>query len=154
MRSDSSGYLWIILLLLVGCRPQPDPIKYNYDLCAYCKMTIADPRYGAELVTTKGKVYKFDAIECMVHYQQQDEVPTAALYLVNTYDDPGVLKPAEACRFLISKELPSPMGANLTAFSSTNQLQKVISEENSKVFSWATLRQLKDLRLISTLPTE
>ena len=117
-------------------------------------MTIADSRYGAELVTKKGKVYKFDAVECMVHYQQQDEVPTAALYLVNTYDEPGILKPAEECKFLISKKLPSPMGANLTAFSSTDQLQKVISEQNSKMFSWSVLRQLKDLHVISVLPTE
>ena len=36
-------------------------------------MTIVDPRYGAELVTTKGKVYKYDAVECLINSVYADE---------------------------------------------------------------------------------
>ena len=36
-------------------------------------MTIVDNKHSAELVTTKGKVYKFDAIECMIRHLQNIE---------------------------------------------------------------------------------
>ncbi len=31
-------------------------------------MLITDNKYGAELITTKGKIYKFDSMECLVEF--------------------------------------------------------------------------------------
>ena len=50
-------------VLLAACQPSPKPIEYGSDMCDYCKMTIVDQQHAAELVTTKGKAFKFDAIE-------------------------------------------------------------------------------------------
>ena len=30
-------------------------------------MKIADGKFGAELITTKGRIYKFDDIHCMIN---------------------------------------------------------------------------------------
>ena len=60
--------LVLIISLLSACTPAPKPIEYGSDMCHYCKMTIMDKQHAAELVTDKGKVFPFDAIECMIHY--------------------------------------------------------------------------------------
>ncbi len=43
----------------MGCNTEPQPIKIGEDACSFCKMSIADNRYGAEIITKKGKVFKF-----------------------------------------------------------------------------------------------
>ena len=50
-------------------------------------MTIVDKLHAAEIVTKKGKVYKFDATECMINYI--DELDTQnCIYLSNNYTEP------------------------------------------------------------------
>lgn len=127
-----------VVLILVKCTPTPEPINYGSDACQFCKMGIMDQRYGAELVTTKGKKYKFDAIECMVHFMQEHD-DSYAFVLVNTFDQPGELSPAEKSKFLISKNLPSPMGMYLTAFSSEEVAYKMQKQKNGQLFDWIEL---------------
>ena len=61
----TTGFL--LVLALMACTPEKQPIHYGQDDCSYCKMTIVDQRYGAEALTKTGKVYKYDAVECMVN---------------------------------------------------------------------------------------
>src|SRR5690606_30570495 len=68
----TSGVAACLLLLFTACKPEAQAIDYGFDSCTHCKMTIADNRYGAELVTQKGKVYKFDAVECLTAYEESD----------------------------------------------------------------------------------
>jgi hypothetical protein len=56
------------VLLLPGCDSGPQPINFGKDSCAECNMTIVDKRFGAEFVTGKGKVFKFDDVNCMVEF--------------------------------------------------------------------------------------
>ena len=58
----------LIALLVFSCNSSPQPIDYGNDGCHFCKMTIVDKVHAAEIVTKKGKVYKFDATECMVNF--------------------------------------------------------------------------------------
>ncbi|HFB39308.1 MAG TPA: nitrous oxide reductase, partial [Oceanithermus sp.] len=111
--------LLVLVALLAACRPKgPVPIEYGQDICAFCKMIIADPRYGAELITKKGKVYKFDSVECMVAFMMYDLKPedVAAAY-VTDFAHPGKLIPAEEAYYLQSTGLRSPMSLGITAFA-------------------------------------
>ena len=131
----------MLLLLLVACAPKSQPIEYGSDMCKFCKMSIVDQQHAAEVVTQKGKVYKFDAIECMLHFKKDRSDEAFALELVNTYEEPKVLKPAGSSYYLISKNLPSPMGAYLTAFvdkTSCLEMQKV---KGGEIFSWTELEE-------------
>ena len=56
----------LIILILVGCKVDPNPIEYGADACHFCSMTIVDRQHAAEFVTKKGKAFKFDATECMM----------------------------------------------------------------------------------------
>lgn len=84
---------------------------------------IVDNRFGSELVTTKGKVYKYDAIECLVPEVLKNGEQHYKYILITHFNDPGVLKDARASYFLINPERPSPMGKNLSAYAEQNSAQ-------------------------------
>lgn len=129
----------LIVFGLAACTPEPKPILYGSDACNYCRMTIVDQQHAAELVSTKGKVFMFDAIECMVHYlgeQDQDY----ALELVTDYLGTGQLVDAATCTYLISPNIPSPMGANLSAFSQAEQARAWQAENEGDLFTWEELK--------------
>ena len=49
-------------------------------------MTISDPQFGGEIITTKGKVYKFDDLHCMKGFLKAGEVPQSHVAQVLTTD--------------------------------------------------------------------
>jgi len=133
--------LFLILFLAASCSVKERPIAYGMDDCDYCKMTIMDHRYGAELVSKKGKVYTFDAAECLVEYLFHNEtVSQEALFLlVTSYTEPDHLTDAKRAIYLVSKEMPSPMGAYLTAFSDREIAANYHQDNGGKLYSWDEL---------------
>lgn len=131
-----SGWAMVLsLLAVVSCGVKPEPIAFGEDHCTYCRMTIADPKYGAELVTDKGKVFKFDALECMVPYLQENNDTAYSHMLGIAYDEPGELKPVEQLKFVFSEEFTSPMGASLAGFNRSADL-----EEHLKPLDWQEIK--------------
>lgn len=132
--------LLLISLFFCSCSPEPVPISYGNDMCHFCKMNIVDPQHGAELVTSKGKVFTFDAIECMVNYRKENKNTKFAFELVNDFSNPKVLVDASTCYYLISKGLPSPMGANLTAFGNKAAAKKMLDLKKGQIYNWTELQ--------------
>ena len=133
-------YLSIALLLLfIRCNVSPKAIAYGEDSCHFCRMTIVDKVHAAEIVTQKGKVYKFDATECMVHFMGNFDTSEIALYLSNNFMEPEVLIDATKATFLISENIPSPMGAFLSAFKNKTEAKKVQNEKKGTLYSWSSL---------------
>ena len=133
-------YLIITLLLLFySCNVSPKPIDYGNDGCHFCKMTIVDKVHAAEIVTNKGKVYKFDATECMVNFMEDFDTSEIKFYLSNNYSEPEVLTDATKATFLISKNIPSPMGAFLSAFKNKEDARKMQSEQSGTLYTWDEL---------------
>jgi copper chaperone NosL len=132
----------LLLLLVVACTPKESPIEYGADKCDFCRMTIVDQQHAAEVVTTKGRVYKFDAIECMLSYREQESDKAFALSLVNDYLASGVLLDATTCTYLISPNIPSPMGANLSAFAMEEKANAFQQEKGGKLYTWTSLQEL------------
>lgn len=124
------------LLWLMACSPKAQPINYGTDKCEYCRMTIVDQQHGAELVTHKGRVHKFDAIECMVNFLNQNSDKEIAIYLVNDYLTPGTLINATESSYLISPNIPSPMGANLSAFKNRDNAMAIQAQHKGTIYSW------------------
>jgi len=124
---------------LFGCQVGPKPIEYGVDGCHFCKMTIVDKIHAAEIVTKKRKVYKFDATECMVNFMKEFDTSLIALYLSNDYLQAESLIDAREATFLISENIPSPMGAYLSAFKSMENALKTQKEKDGKIYSWSEL---------------
>lgn len=130
--------LIVLVLFAAACKPKPQPIQYASDACHFCKMTIVSKPFSSELVTTKGKVYKFDAIECMVNHLKADSTTAYAHYLVHDLEQPeeGFMNAQQAV-FLISDEIQSPMGANLSAHKDST-----FANAEGKWYHWSELRSL------------
>jgi len=126
-------------VLMTSCNVKPEPINYGSDGCNFCKMTIVDKIHAAEIVTKKGKVYKFDATECMVNFMEDFESSEVALFLTNDYNRPEALIDATSATFLISENIPSPMGAYLSAFKSEAEAIAVQNEKSGILYNWDSL---------------
>jgi len=126
-------------LLLFSCNVSPKAINYGSDGCHFCKMTIVDKVHAAEIVTNKGKVYLFDSSECMVHFLSEFDASEVKLYLSNNYNEPEALIDATKATFLISKNVPSPMGAFLSAFKTEAEAKKVQAEKEGTLYNWEEL---------------
>lgn len=129
---------------LSACNTKPQPIEYGKDGCHYCKMTIVDRQHASQLVTSKGKVYKFDAIECMIHNLNENDIGPYAHTLVSDFNNPGKLIDAQDASFLISKDIPSPMGAFLSAFNNKEAALKTQNDSKGTIYNWDEL--LKHLK--------
>jgi copper chaperone NosL len=114
----------LLVALLSACSHEgPKPIKLNNDLCEFCKMTISDGRFGAELITTKGRTYTFDDLGCMLRYSQENRNAEVKNYFIHRFDGNNELIPAESAFYLSSDSLNSPMGGNYAAFASEDAAQ-------------------------------
>lgn len=137
MKIDYKALIGVLtILFLFACSGKPKPIDYGHDNCQFCDMTIIDNKHASEVVTTKGKIYKFDAIECMIRYIDRTTEQEYAYQLISDFSNPGELINAEQSTFLISKNLPSPMGAFLSGFASNEQAQFTFTEKGGTLYNW------------------
>ena len=126
----------LFVLTLLSCKPSPVDIKYYEDECGFCKMKISDPNFGAELVTAKGKVYKFDSAECMFREYLESNQNDYAFVLVTDYTNPHTLVNAFEATYLVSENLPSPMGGNLSAYQYLNKAKILQKEKGGQVYNF------------------
>lgn len=131
--------LWVLLLAL-GCSTGPKPIAYGEVGCHSCSMTVVDRQHAAQLITDKGKVYVFDAIECLVNVLQSENAPAVGQLWVNDYNRPADLIDARSATFLISPAIPSPMGAYLSAFASTEEAEQAQQDHGGQLYDWEALQ--------------
>ena len=120
-----------------ACTNKPAPINYGQDECKFCMMKIMDARFGAEIVTDKGKTFKYDSAECMLQdISREEHNVNSAQVLVTFIDVPNQLQNAFTSYYVVSKNIPSPMGGNLSSYA-TQQLASAIAEENQgAVYTW------------------
>ena len=131
----------VTVLVFSSCARSPKPIEYGKDNCAFCNMTIMDKKWGAEYVSDKGKLYKFDSIECLISFYLKQglsgSVTENSLWTVDYTNENGLIN-AENSFYLKSASLKSPMGLNVASFGSLNDLKKFQNNED-KVISWLEL---------------
>jgi copper chaperone NosL len=123
---------------LMSCSSsKQEPIALNKDACENCKMTISDGRFAAEIITEKGRCYKFDDILCMSSYFKEHEDLQAKYFFVNDFHSDNVLINASTGTYIKTNELKSPMGGNTAAVVS-NEVAKVLQRkfEHAELVSW------------------
>lgn len=140
-------FLVAITIAFSACTNQkPQPIDMGQDSCVYCKMGIADLRFAGELVTSKGKVYKFDAIECQAAYYQDlksSDQNNAKLW-VHDFLQPEKWLPARSAIFLRSDQIHSPMSLNLLAVANDSEMTRIQQQFGAKRISWKDLLDYVD----------
>ncbi len=135
----------LALLLVMGasatffasCSSQPEPIKTGRDSCTYCKMTISDVRFGAELVTNTGKIYKFDDIKCLTDYTgSHPGLSGKSKVYFTDFCGQHSLVLSKGSILLSSRELTGPMQGHLIAFSSLDSMNAVMTTYGGERISW------------------
>ena len=137
-----TALLIAILICLTACSIQPDEIDYGKDACHYCKMNIVDKVHAAQIVTKKGRSYKYDAAECLLNDLNTKDISKAAFVLVSDFYTPEKLVNATEATFLISDSVQSPMGANLACFEEKINAESFAKENNNgQIYSWKEIQQ-------------
>ena len=133
----------MVALAGTACSISPQPISYGQEACHFCKMSIVDARYAAEVVITTGKAFKYDATECLINHLKSEELAdkTPSLILVNTFDEPTIFTNAQSAYYLRSVTLPSPMGAYITPATSLEKAKSLQKEHTGEIFSWDELQE-------------
>ncbi len=131
-------YFFVILItfFVISCNSnQPKPIKLNSENCEFCKMTIANGKFGAELITTKGRYYKFDDVACMLQYAKSNQV-MVKMFFVNDYLKENELIPVEKSFFLKGGTISSPMRGNIATFSTSKEQKEFQAKLNAEAMTW------------------
>jgi len=129
--------------VMASCNRGPDPIQPGRDNCEYCKMTVTDTRFGAEIVTKKGRVYKFDDSHCLLSYLKGKNLEHSSImdiYFTDFCNDHLLTKSGNAL-LLKSDQLKSPMSGNIAAFSNADSLKSVMNEIGGSVITWNELNK-------------
>jgi copper chaperone NosL len=132
------------MVMFMACTPEPESIDFGTDVCVYCKMMISDTRYGGELVTKTAKVYKYDSVECLAawyltHRTSHDKIHS--LWVVD-FSHPKKLHMAKKAVYLNSVDLASPMGLNLSAFSSRTDAEKIKQRYPGSLLDWDDIQNV------------
>lgn len=133
-----------LLIMLSSCSPGPEPIRFGFDECAYCRMIISDHRFGSELVSAKGKIYKYDSVECLFAYTQSKNIRDEDIHSAWTVN---FLRPKQLINFngafiLHSQQLRSPMGLNLVSFASDSDARQAQKEFGGTLITKAEISDL------------
>lgn len=138
--------LLFVAVVLVACSVSPEPINFGEDHCVHCKMKIVDPKFGGELVTKKGRIYKFDAVECLIPYMDENKAIEYVHILAIAYDFPKKLLNVNELSFEIDPAYNSPMGMNLAAFGNPK------NGKGETLMNWESIRKeitASDFKLIT-----
>lgn len=123
---------------LMSCNTGPQSIKLGVDVCSFCKMSIADEHFGAEIITKKGKVYKFDDMHCLLAFRKANTINNADIketWLIN-FEEPHNFIESSKAFLLKSDELHSPMGGNIANFSDEAKLKEAMQKFKGEEISW------------------
>ena len=130
-----------LLTALFSCSTEPEPLQYGEDACHTCKMTLMDKKFGAELVSKKGKVFKFDDVNCMLTFYNSGEMPSSDFLhrLVIDFSQPEKLINAADAFYLKSPEIKSPMASQIAAFEQKEKMDEIKKQYKGIYLVWGEL---------------
>lgn len=141
-KKTSAALISLMALAMVSCAVEPEPLQFGKDACHTCKMTLMDHKFGAEIVTTKGKIYKFDDVNCMLSFYNSGEVAMESMkdVLIVDFSKTEKLIDARNALYVKAEAIKSPMASKVAAFESNADLLKMNTEWKGIQMSWGELQ--------------
>lgn len=135
--------LLVLALVASACSSGARALIAGEDSCHYCRMAIDDPRFGAEVLTAKGRIETFDSIECLASY-------VAALtptdqprgIWVSDFEHPNTWIAVSRARFLHKSRVQSPMGRELVAFDGARGADSLVAKYSGRAVDWPAVLSL------------
>ena len=125
-----------LLAVIVGCNSGPRPLVAGQDGCDFCRMMIADTRFGGELVTRTGRVHTFDSIECLASYVSTagDTTGVRGIWVADFASKR--LVPAQSARYLLGGKMHAPMGRDIASFAPTATAEALRQTYQGEIITW------------------
>jgi copper chaperone NosL len=118
VNSGRSGRALPALALLTGavlaaCRPSdgPQPIAWDREPCAHCRMLISEPRFAAQLQAEDGSHASFDDPGCLLAHLESRDAPIPVLWFHHLREERWIT----GDRVAFERVEWSPMGYGLGA---------------------------------------
>jgi copper chaperone NosL len=132
------------LLAYTGCGSRgPAPFQWGEDACHFCKMTLIEKGFAAQRINAKGKVYKYDSIECLLSDLKEHPPQAGERLFVSDRSRPdAALLEAASAHYLQGGSLASPMGKALAAFAAADSARTWQTRVGGDLAGWDRLRDL------------
>lgn len=136
-RSLTSLAALVLALSAAACGSGPRPLVAGEDSCRYCRMTIDDPRFGAMVMTARGRIETFDSIECLAGYVSSQTAGSEprAIWVADV-ENPSRWLDVTRARFLYGSALHSPMGRRLAAVDAAADVDAARRRLGGELLSW------------------
>jgi copper chaperone NosL len=101
-------------------------------------MTLADPRFAAELLTRTGKAVVFDDVGCLAAWLGENSIAVGSSWVAN-FAAPDQWLPADSAVYLRSDTLRTPMASGLVALAPGQQADSVRVLLGGTLLTWHDL---------------
>ena len=107
-------------------------------------MTIVDRQFGTELVSTRGKIYRFDSIECLAAYELSGNLPAQDIHSmwVTDFHAAGSLIRLDQATCVHSDKFRSPMGVGLAACATEEKAAAMAGEIEGSTVTWQQVQNI------------
>lgn len=103
--------LGLLVMRLQALPSGVEPVAWDREACAHCRMHVGDPHFAAQLQTDDGVVLNFDDPGCLFHYMRQRSPRVHAIYFHDSRSDRWL--PRDEAGFVRAD--PTPMGYGFAA---------------------------------------
>lgn len=137
-----SAALSALCVFFSGCgKSGPVAFHWGEDACHHCKMTLVQKGFAAQRINENGKVFVFDAIECLMEdLKSKPPRPAEGLFVSDWSRPETAVMEAGAGLFLKGGRIPSPMGGALAAFQSRDSAVAYQSRVGGELVQWSALQ--------------
>lgn len=131
----------VLLVSLSSCTSGPQAIAFGQDPCDDCRMTIMEPQFAAEVLTKKGRAYKFDDLHCLKNFLKKGTVAPAdiAQAFCIDFNDKKTFLPVETTSYVVSEQIKSPMNGHTAAFATQAAAEQSAKAVDGRLMTWNEL---------------
>jgi copper chaperone NosL len=142
LSSRASRGICFSALLIAACSANaPRAIAYDADACEQCHMQVSDPRFGGEIQTRTGKLYVFDAIECLLDYERAARAKgdVGSVWVID-FRSPKTFVVADSAWFVAAPGGRTPMGRGLYATATQAGAQEIRANVGGEIKRWSEIQ--------------
>lgn len=120
------------LLVLAACGSgesyEAEAINENTDVCDVCAMMVPDNQHATQIVTTDGKVLKFDDIGCLHEWKENQGEDEIGAEFVRDFNTEEWIELKDAT-FAYHEDFMTPMAYGVYSFKDKSDAEQLIEEE-------------------------
>jgi copper chaperone NosL len=126
-------------VVVSACAIEPQTVHLGSEECAHCRMVITEPQFAAQALNSKGKAFKFDAVECLASWVASGEGSELELHSlwVADHEEPSRWLRVEEARFLRSDAVHTPMGAGVVALRDERAAREHLEARGGELLHWS-----------------